>query len=106
MYCKNCGAEIDDKAYICPRCGVKTGMNAGALPKNKVLAIVLAIFLGTFGVHNFYLGYTGKGIAQILLSTLGACIFIGPFITWIWVIVEIVMIATGSLKDAEGNDLE
>jgi len=24
MFCKNCGKEIDDKAYICPHCGVKT----------------------------------------------------------------------------------
>lgn len=24
MYCNNCGKEIDDKAYICPHCGVKT----------------------------------------------------------------------------------
>ena len=22
MYCRNCGAEIDDKAVICPKCGV------------------------------------------------------------------------------------
>lgn len=24
MFCKNCGKEIDDKAYVCPHCGVKT----------------------------------------------------------------------------------
>lgn len=23
MFCKNCGKEIDDNAYVCPNCGVK-----------------------------------------------------------------------------------
>ena len=27
MFCKNCGKEIDDQAYVCPHCGVKTGKN-------------------------------------------------------------------------------
>lgn len=27
MYCKNCGSQIDDKASICPHCGVATGYN-------------------------------------------------------------------------------
>ena len=27
MYCKNCGNEIDDKAVICPNCGVATDNN-------------------------------------------------------------------------------
>ena len=33
--------------------------------KSKVAAGLLAIFLGAFGVHNFYLGYTGKAVAQL-----------------------------------------
>lgn len=24
MFCKNCGAEIDEKAFCCPKCGVLT----------------------------------------------------------------------------------
>ena len=24
MFCKNCGKEIDDKAVVCPYCGVQT----------------------------------------------------------------------------------
>lgn len=40
---------------------------------------LLGIFLGSLGVHNFYLGYTGKAVAQLLLSIIGvfAC-GIGP----------------------------
>lgn len=26
MFCKNCGAEISEQAYVCPKCGVKTGV--------------------------------------------------------------------------------
>ena len=34
----------------------------------KILAGVLAIMLGGFGVHKFILGYTKEGVLQILMS--------------------------------------
>ncbi|MBF0930144.1 MAG: TM2 domain-containing protein, partial [Actinomyces graevenitzii] len=37
-------------------------------PKNKIVAAVLAFFFGTFGVHNFYLGYTKRGAYQLGLA--------------------------------------
>ena len=49
-------------------------------PKDKVVAILLCLFLGGFGVHNFYLGYTGRGIAQLLILIFSiplAFLFIG-----------------------------
>ncbi|MCR4697024.1 MAG: TM2 domain-containing protein [Lachnospiraceae bacterium] len=36
--------------------------------KSKLAAGLLGIFLGAFGVHNFYLGYTKKAILQVALS--------------------------------------
>ncbi|MEG0850842.1 TM2 domain-containing protein [Flavobacterium plurextorum] len=40
-------------------------------PENKkVVAGVLAILLGVFGVHKFYLGYTKEGIIQLILGLL------------------------------------
>ena len=39
--------------------------------KDKIMAIVLCLFLGGVGVHNFYLGETKKGIIKILL-----CLFV------------------------------
>ena len=47
--------------------------------KNKTVAGLLAIFLGGFGIHKFYLGKVGWGIAYILLSW-----------TWIPMIVGII----------------
>lgn len=34
MYCKNCGKEIDDKAYVCVHCGARTD-NPAVIPKGK-----------------------------------------------------------------------
>lgn len=30
MFCKNCGKEIDNQAYVCPHCGVRTERNDGS----------------------------------------------------------------------------
>ncbi|MCL2865101.1 MAG: TM2 domain-containing protein [Lachnospiraceae bacterium] len=62
--------------------------------KNKTTAILLAIFLGYLGVDRFYLGYTGLGIVKIL--TLGG--------VGIWWLVDIIRLATGSYKPADGSD--
>ena len=72
--------------------------------KSKMAAGLFGIFLGSFGVHNFYLGYTGKAVAQLLISllTCGA----GAAISGIWGLIEGILILTGSInKDAQGNPL-
>ena len=67
---------------------------------SKVAAGVLGILLGSLGIHNFYLGYTGKGLAQLLITVLtcgyGACI------SWIWGLIEGILILTGSIT-VDGN---
>lgn len=61
-----------------------------------IVALLLSIFLGSLGVDRFYLGYTGLGIAKLL--TLGGC--------GIWGIIDIILIAMGKMKDADGQDLK
>ncbi|HEY7775790.1 MAG TPA: TM2 domain-containing protein [Kineobactrum sp.] len=39
--------------------------------KSKIAAGLLAIFLGGFGIHKFYLGYTGPGLVYLLTNTIG-----------------------------------
>ena len=76
--------------------------------KSKMAAGLLGIFLGTWGVHNFYLGYTTKAIIQVVL---GVCGFITCGLTSlgsaIWGLVEGIMILTGSInKDGKGMPLK
>lgn len=44
---------------------------APALPvndRNKYVAALLAFFIGTFGIHRFYLGRNGSGVVMLLLT--------------------------------------
>lgn len=54
VFCRGCGKEIHETAAACPHCGAKQG--SGGKGKNKVVAGVLALFLGGLGIHRFYLG--------------------------------------------------
>ena len=73
--------------------------------KSKIAAGLFGIFFGVFGVHNFYLGYTGRAIAQLLISIL-SCGFLAV-VSEIWGLVEGIMIlATKDYKDAQGKILK
>ena len=63
--------------------------------KSKLTAILLCFFLGSLGIHRFYLGYTLIGVIHLLSF--------GEFL--IWVIVDLIRLIIGSLKDSEDNDL-
>lgn len=71
----------------------------GYQQKSKMAAGLLGIFLGSLGVHNFYLGNTGKAVAQLLLTLIGwiAC-GLGPIAAGVWGLVEGIMILTGSIN--------
>ena len=66
-YCSGCGKLIHKDAYACPTCGAPQGNVTGAAgEKSRVIAIVLALLLGGFGFHKFYLGRIGWGILYIV----------------------------------------
>ena len=72
--------------------------------KSQVVAIVLAVFLGVFGVHRFYLGYKGRGITMLLLSTVGFLFFgLGLIISFVLTIMDILKIASEELGPADGS---
>lgn len=61
--------------------------------KSRVAAGVLAILLGSLGIHNFYLGFIGKGVAQLLITLLSFGIL--SWVSWIWALVEGICYLTG-----------
>lgn len=109
-YCQSCGKPVQPGAAVCLNCGVSTTPQAAAGAKSKMAAGLLGIFLGAFGVHNFYLGYTSKAVTQLVLTIIGivlSCIVVGAFLVLgieIWGLVEGIMILTGKINtDANGN---
>lgn len=60
-----------------------------------VAAALLCFFLGTFGIHRFYVGKIGTGILMIL--TFGGL--------GIWTLIDFVMIIVGSFRDKQGLKL-
>ena len=75
--CIACGSVIDSRASMCPRCGVQQPpVGAG---KSRVVAAFLALLLGGFGVHRFYLGNIALGILYLLFVWTA----IPSFIAWL-----------------------
>ena len=97
MFCRNCGKPIDPNAAVCINCGFSNGTGDNYCPncgnatnvgmtyctmcgaslvnqrpmveqKSKLAGGLLGIFLGSLGVHNFYLGYTTKAVIQLVLT--------------------------------------
>ncbi|MDR7329253.1 TM2 domain-containing protein [Corynebacterium guangdongense] len=82
--------------------------------KSQVVAALLAFFLGTLGVHNFYLGYTRKGVTQLLLTVVGwltSLLLIGFVflaVVGVWALIEFILILlrSGAMgRDARGLPL-
>lgn len=94
-FCHSCGKEIKKEAELCVGCGVRQpGVNnASTSNKNRLAALLLCWFLGVFGVHRFYLGKVGSGIAQFL--TFGGLGF--------WALIDFIRIACGSFRDYDNK---
>ena len=109
-FCSNCQSPLIKDADFCTSCGTKIEQapifegkvkNTG---KSKIAAGIFGILLDSLGIHNFYLGYTGKGILQLLLSVLSCGTL--SFVSAIWGLIEGILILTGSINtDAQGNPL-
>ncbi len=138
-YCHTCGSETNPQAVVCVKCGVSLKNNKGIFnvnsggalgsnsgEKSKILACVLAVFLGFIGIHHFYLGYKKNGIIRAVIAVVAFALkkmfggflmsfsslsFLGTIGTLILVvlvvlgIIDAVKIAQGKMNDSKGNFL-
>ena len=130
-FCAHCGTSLDEGTKFCQNCGSNcevpsakapevpqmnatmmnnsastVSMNSASVPgKSRIAAGLLGIFLGSFGVHNFYLGRTGRAVAQLLITVLSC--FLLSFISGIWGFIESILILCGNVQvDGNGNPLK
>ena len=87
VYCRECGAKHSDKAKACPKCGYQQ-FN---MEKSMVVYVLLAFFLGCWGVHKFYAGRKNEGIVMLLMGTVGALLVLPLVIVAIWAFVDFVI---------------
>ena len=90
-FCANCGNPLPENAAVCVNCGVAVNhkdtnyLNG----KDKTTMIIICLFLGGFGIHNFMLGETKKGVLKIVASL---CFGLGGILA----LVDLIKIATDS----------
>lgn len=130
MFCRNCGNQMDNNAAVCVKCGVAVGNGTNFCPncgketvpgaavctncgialaqpvaasqqKSKLTAGLLGLFLGGWGIHNFYLGNTSRAILQLVLTILSCGV------ASLWGFIEGILILCGNINtDANGVPLK
>ena len=104
-YCAKCGGTVEPGQAVCINCGcalIEADASLGKSSKSKLAAGLLGIFLGAYGVHNFYLGKTKRAIIQIIVN------IVTCGIGGIWGFIEGILILVGNPKyciDSEGKPL-
>ncbi|SFB50944.1 TM2 domain-containing protein [Delftia tsuruhatensis] len=121
-YCPNCTQAVALDSRKCDFCGAdfitggwrplevrpakpKYGAPVQANPhivktaKSRGIYIILALFFGIFGVHNFYAGRLGRGAAQFVITATLGWFFVGLVVTLIWAIVDMFTVTTDGAGD-------
>ncbi len=142
MYCTHCSNQIEEGAAVCMKCGFAVGSDRRFCPacgaetepgqavctscghlipvpvdsskqKSRLVAGLLALLCGVYGVHNFYLGNTGKAVAQLVMTLIGLAtcwLIVGVFPILgaaIWSMVEGILLFTGKIDvDSDGVPLK
>lgn len=101
-FCPNCGKETVPGAAVCTNCGIALAQPvAASQQKSKLTAGLLGLFLGGWGIHNFYLGNTSRAILQLVLTILSCGV------ASLWGFIEGILILCGNINtDANGVPLK
>jgi TM2 domain-containing membrane protein YozV len=92
---------IDKLEHPLPQPMSQTGPVIVTTRKSRGVYIILGIFFGLLGVHNFYAGYYAQGAAQCLSTILLCWTVVVPIIVLIWVIVDLCTVT----HDASGYQM-
>lgn len=65
--CPDCGKEVSVNAMMCPNCGRALAQKG----RNYIIYVLLAIFLGGFGINWFYVGKTMAGVLSLIFCWCG-----------------------------------
>jgi hypothetical protein len=138
-FCRKCGAQLTRGSVFCSQCGAKvasvareSGPQEDVSPKSRLATSLLAIFLGGFGAHRFYVGKVRTAVAML---TLGVAFLVCQFVlasmagtsseespspTWsllfcigsalglavgIWAIIDLIKAVRGNFKDSHGKPI-
>lgn len=94
-HCSQCGFKLQSNAKFCTQCGANTSSSETRSNKSAVTALLLCIFLGSLGLHRFYVGKIKTGILMLLTGGgLG-----------IWTLVDLIQIACCNFTDGENKYL-
>lgn len=117
--CPSCGQACTLNATECPHCKADFGEGASWRPLNETpdpiahpavqlvksarsrgIYIILGLFFGMIGVHNFYAGRFLPGILQLLITLILGWFVIGLVITFIWVLIDLFTVKVDGAGDA------
>ena len=120
-YCTKCGAVNDETSQYCVSCQAPLSPVSGYQPMQavnqnapgsmtdwkamgadkKVMAGILAIVLGSLGIHKFILGYTTEGIIMLVVTLVVSIVTCGILwpVMWVIGIVEGIIYLTKSDED-------
>ena len=78
---------VDDGVAI----GVFPTSSVAAGSKDKIVAALLAFFLGGLGIHKFYLGKTTAGVIMLVCGTLGLLLIIPALVIYLIAFIEFII---------------
>lgn len=123
-FCPACGDDCHMSAASCAQCGALFGPGSGQSPvakraaeapqrapaadrpmvvksaKSRGVYIILGLFFGLLGIHNFYAGRLGVGVAQLLITCILGWFVVGLVITAVWTLIELCFITHDGAGDA------